>query len=523
MRKLLIADDEKNIRLGLKAMIDRAFPPQMYTIYTAEDGEEALRLAVEHQVDLVITDIRMPVMDGIELIKRLQQLPNKPAVIILSGHDDFQYAKEAIRNEVKEYLLKPIIREELFRVLQRLEGELTRKEEVSEQLRHSERQREDYLEGQLNYILINDSISDEEIEERMYKAGLAWLADEYHVGLMRISETDHEANKLELLSRVDGALKGERKEGEQFVRFFDRFGNLVVIANCEETFRRVWVQITYEQLLSIRMGMSEVHKGAASFKEAYQQAGIAWKHFFLQPVGGFGVLRYESIKNKDTNYTLPIDDIQKISNMLGSADREAEMKRLLLQVLNIKTISRYHISYMEKISEAFNDLVFDKVFQVYGEASIEILKLYRSVGNIHNFDHFHEYFHSVDSLISRLNDYVLRMRTLHDDRREMKRAIEYIHNNYQKDLNMAMVSNHVSLNYSYFSQAFKDYTKESFVNYLKKIRLQKAKELLETTDLRVYEISNLAGFENAKYFNRVFREMEGITPLEYRAQKDALQ
>ncbi|MBC8079146.1 MAG: response regulator [Gorillibacterium sp.] len=521
MRNLLIVDDEKNIRLGLKAMIDRAFLGD-YTFFLAEDGEKALSIMDEIEVDLMITDIRMPGMDGIELINLLQQRPKRPEIIILSGHDDFQYAREAIRCDVKEYLLKPIVREELFGTLRRLEAEITRKEEVSEQLQDSIRMRDDFLETQLNYMLMNDQISPDEMREQMIKAGLEVLEHGYYLGLVYISENKHTHNRLELLSRIDGVLDHNKEPGEQIVRFFDKFGAVIILSNNEEAFRRLWAYMTSEQLVNARMAISELQCGVETFKEAYQQAGYAWKHFFLQATARNGIIRFESVKNKDMKYTLPVEEIRKISNMLGSVDREAEMKRLLLQVLNIKTILLYDISYIEKVSAALNEMVFDKVFQVYGEESIDILKLYRSVGNIYNFDHFHDYFHSVESLLTRLNDYVLRIRTVHDDRNEMKRAIEYIQENYQKDLNMAMVSNHVSLNYSYFSQAFKEYTKESFVNYLKKIRLLKAKELLETTDLRVYEISALAGFENTKHFSRVFREMEGITPLEYRAQKEAL-
>jgi two-component system response regulator YesN len=87
---------------------------------------------------------------------------------------------------------------------------------------------------------------------------------------------------------------------------------------------------------------------------------------------------------------------------------------------------------------------------------------------------------------------------------------------------MTIVSNHVSLNYSYFSQAFKEYTSLSFVNYLKKLRIDRARELLTTTDYKVYEISEMAGFENTKHFSRVFKEMEGVSPQEYRDQRHVM-
>lgn len=98
----------------------------------------------------------------------------------------------------------------------------------------------------------------------------------------------------------------------------------------------------------------------------------------------------------------------------------------------------------------------------------------------------------------------------------MKRAVQYIHENFNRDINMAMVSNYVSLNYSYFSQAFKEYTGYNFVDYLKKIRIEKAKELLENFDYKIYEVGEMVGYKNSKQFAKTFREMEGISPIEYR-------
>src|SRR5690606_16522635 len=118
---------------------------------------------------------------------------------------------------------------------------------------------------------------------------------------------------------------------------------------------------------------------------------------------------------------------------------------------------------------------------------------------------------------------ICNIKSVHGEHKEMRKALQYMHEHYAKDLNMTVVSNYVSLNYSYFGQIFKEYTGESFVNVLKKIRIEKAKELLAATDAKVYEIGEMVGFDNAKHFNRVFKELEGVTAMEYRAQQAAMQ
>ncbi|MGV2805841.1 response regulator, partial [Clostridium perfringens] len=141
MRSLMIVDDEKNIRYGLKTMIEREFPDQ-YKIRLAAQGQDALDSFCEEPAEIVITDIRMPVMDGIRLIEALAGLEEttgvKPVVLILSGYDDFEYAKAAIHYQVKEYLLKPIRRDELFAALRKTEEALIRQAEVHNQVAASE-------------------------------------------------------------------------------------------------------------------------------------------------------------------------------------------------------------------------------------------------------------------------------------------------------------------------------------------------------------------------------------------------
>jgi two-component system response regulator YesN len=270
--------------------------------------------------------------------------------------------------------------------------------------------------------------------------------------------------------------------------------------------------------LTLSLGVSRRTTGMEQLKTAYAEAELALKHTLLESAS---VVRFDNISDLSTDYAVPTETIKRISNMLGTG-REQEMKRLLYEVLDIHTVKRYEIGYLEAVSRAMNEQVFDKVFHVYGEESVIILTLYKKVGDIYQFRRFHDYVHTLESLLDRLNEYIKTMKSVHVDHREMKAAVDYIQANYQRDLNMATVSNHVSLNYSYFSQTFKEYTGLSFVQYIKTVRIEKAKELLEKTELKVFEIGTMVGFENSKHFNRVFREMEGVTPLEYRTTKAVL-
>lgn len=127
MNTILIAEDEKFIRKGLVTMVRRSGVP-VETILEARDGEEALDLLRHNQADLLITDIRMPKMDGIELVSRLGGLDHQPMVLVISGYDDFSYAVEMLRSGAFDYLLKPVERERLFDALEKLEGQYRQKQ-----------------------------------------------------------------------------------------------------------------------------------------------------------------------------------------------------------------------------------------------------------------------------------------------------------------------------------------------------------------------------------------------------------
>lgn len=516
MRNLLIVDDETNIRMGLKAMIERQFRDR-FTVLTAGNGEEALEELARTKVDMVITDIRMPVMDGIELINRLYGTEPRPAMVILSGHDDFAYAKEAIRCEVKEYLLKPIVREELRETLDRLEKELQRAEAQAEKLREAGKQAEVYRESAVNLVLLRQELSPGEVRSRLSEAGLAWMDEGFRIALLKPAEAGRRLSGEEAAGWLGQLADAAGDGGEpRAVLVHDHEGlPLLISPGIPEQVPALPRYAREQSMLAFRVGLSERCRGMEQLKPAYGQARKALKYSFLQT--GPGIVAYDYVKDRDRGYAVPLAAVRKLSNMLGT-DRVKDMKALLHEIMDPTAIVRYDIAYLEELGRALNELVFDRVFHVYGEESIEILKLYKKVGHMYNFEHFHDYLHGVESLLMRLNEYVSNMKAVHVDHREMKKAVDFIHENYARDLNMAMVANHISLSYSYFSESFKAYTGDSFPHYLKKVRIDNAKRLLETTDRKIYEIGGMVGFENSKHFNRVFKEQEGVTPQEYRVQ-----
>ncbi|MCJ8011606.1 response regulator [Paenibacillus sp. KQZ6P-2] len=503
MYGLLIVDDERNIRIGLKAMIEREYP-SMYSIRLAAGGQEALELYREEKADMIITDIRMPVMDGLELIRELNRDPLPPAVIILSGYDDFQYAKEAITYKVREYLLKPIVREELYQALDLIRDDLEQVQEVSRELEKLSEYREEHAADQLNYIFLHPDIPEPEIKHRCVKAEIQLLNTPYVTGVILGGHLQISALKkhwMEVLTSSD------------FQIFEDTDHRLVVIASGES--HAAFTEYVRDKYLRVCVGVSDETVGPERVKQSYMQARQALKYRILNTKPDTAVYYYSDICRLPLSRELPEEEMRRLANLLGTG-RKQEIQDLWHGIFNVQEIRRYDISYLEHLSRLVNELVFDQVFTSYGEASVEILKSYKKIGYLYHSETISGYIHDAEDLLLRLDEYIKDIKDAHIGHAEMKAAVDYIGQHYDKQLNMATVSNYVSLNYSYFSESFKHYTGMSFVPYLKKVRIEKAKILLEETNRKVYEIAEQVGFENVKQFNRVFRELEGISPMEYR-------
>lgn len=517
MRSLMIVDDERNIRYGLKMMIEREFP-DMYDIRMAAHGREAVGIYQEHAADIVITDIRMPVMDGIELIKSLADMESgsgrgiRPIVIILSGYDDFEYAKAAIQYQVKDYLLKPIRRDELFAALRKSEEALSRQADMTKKVAESEMYLQQLRIERLKELLELPEGQEMNEENGEGAIGFDAFTKPFWVAVMKYKYMDGTVmNRDELKQLVENLHDGSL--GKVNACFHNGAGRVVMVGSSMEMFEELSRTFAVRELDGLFLGISREGREYTDIRKCYREAFTALSYTFIYP--NIRLMKHKDIEGQRRSYPVPEEGIRRLGNLLGT-ERERDLKVLLSEIFHIEDMPNVDIEYLERVSRRINEQVFDEVFRKYGESLVEVLKLYRRVGTMDNFRHFHDYYRNLEFLLLGVNDYIKGVRTAHSEHSEIKAAITFMEENYHKPLNMAMVSNHVSLNYSYFSEAFKNHTGENFVVYLKKLRIAKAKELLEKESMKTMDIGKAVGFENSKQFSRVFKELEGISPHEYR-------
>lgn len=482
MKTVLIVEDEKLIRQGIRTMIQRCDVP-VEVIMECSNGEMALEILLSQKVDVMFTDIRMPKMTGIELVQRIKDLPEKPIIVAVSGYADFSYAVEMLRMGAREYLLKPVEREKLWSIMKQLEQEIAQTKESSRTSKRLGQQ-------QLKYLMLNEQIMEEEINTMQSEYESEFALHAYYVYALRVQERQTDKEQYIYLHNVEG---------------YDVF--LVSDKNAELLLKN--------ELAQEYVGCSLLHTGIRELRTAYQEAVDARKQAFcanktILHAGG-------SSKN------IPEEFEEQGKKLAG---REAAMQRvqLLGTDKSEELVKAWNGLFHAVKNEWLTPAAFDRCMADFWQ---EIRKTYRNIlmDEEENMQRLSEHY-SYPMLAVWQKEFMEWMLGLHDrinsqydtnrNQQKIKQAIEFIRKNYDKDLNMAVVSNYISMNYSLFSYLFKEYTGNNFVNYLKSIRMEEAKKLLAGTELRIVEISARVGYENEKHFMKTFKASCGVSPSEYR-------
>ncbi len=479
MKKLLIVEDEKMIRQGIESIARRSSVP-IEEILLCKNGEEAFEIVKNNKIDVMITDIRMPKKDGITLVKEIQSLPHIPKVIVISGYDDFSYAVELLRYGAKEYLLKPIEREKINAILEKLE----------QQIQEEARQAEDSARigiQQFKSLLLNPGNAGEDtyaIENYFRKY---FVKDEYVVC-------------------CTNGKSGQTVSDPQIIALDDVNGQSVyfIHANIKE-------EVLSNLLKDYFVGVSKEHKSLSDLRIAYEEALYARKYTFA--TGNF-ITEYN--KAETAKETISEEIIDQMVQMVGT-DKIDEVNKFLFRILYKTKQGQIEPDDFMKIMKDLVGKICSSYKNVLDLESEEAANL----KNVYSFDTASIYYETVHRWIERINEKLLAEYDDYKNKQKVQSAIGYIQENYSKDLNMAVVSNYISMNYSLFSFAFKQYTGMNFVDYIKAIRMKEARRLLKETDETIIGISNAVGYKNEKYFMKLFKSTAGVSPTEFRKNAQA--
>jgi two-component system response regulator YesN len=504
MISIVLADDEKLIRAGLKKILTESLEIPL-EIIEAKNGQEALEFCQKNHPALLITDIRMPVMDGVELMKNIAAMPSendRPAIIVLSGYDDFPYAKAAIQSGAISYILKPVDKKELISV-------------VNSAIMDSIKEEKARNEQKLRQIFENGRIDDKEgLPEILVKNGLHCI-------------TIYGENAGTMVDNVMGSK-----------RFYvlERTRNGVCIVY---PFDGSEVHFSPEVLSNYIVGVSGSADDYSMLRSLRKQAIIAAMQAFFNPQDGRpyaeqkrgGIYYYD-----DANHVSDFQELEeKYEKMISCCDIEnAEVVQSRVgQIFKIfgdctTAPSTDALSYPEDAKTPPNagKENSEKLYYLFRKVTANMFTRFPGTTDTDMYLHLKSIM--IESLFEYktltewkncICDYAVYLSALlKADTKEspyITEALEYIKTHFTKNINMAMVANQVSVNYTWFSEKFKEHTGVNFNEYLKRMRLEEAKKLLEKGCYKVYEVAERSGFSDVKYFMKQFREETGLSPTEW--------
>ena len=487
MYKVYLLDDEPFILEGLKYIVDW----QDYgfeIVGSANNGDDGLKEILTMDIDLVITDIMMPKMTGLELIENLIKLNYQTNFIVLSAFQEFQYAKKAISMGAQNYILKPIDTEELERSLINIKNKLKDKEN-----RNKDKE-------VVNNSLLLKIITDKDYENIDYLKEKLKYNGEYRVGIIELKNKNKDIHKV--LKVIPGMKKYlyciENKSKAVFI-IDDKFNNEYIeeLTNIKNEITDLINDIVY-------ISLGQIIKDLKDINTSYESAKDISEYKIIYPDISW-IKAYKEKNNRNIDIDIDFEDLKSllINKDFTNASLyiESKFSKLKQDNLNPKKIKAKALEVFLNVYNHIDESKLMKNLSIYLENAINK--------------------NTIDEIQLELINMIKFMQTKLENTQEgispiIIKLLDHIEQNYQKDLNLKEISDILNINSIYLGQLFQKEIGILFSDYINNFRINKAKDLLSNTSLKASEIGELVGYSNKNYFYRKFKSIVGITPSEWR-------
>lgn len=504
MFKVVIADDEIWIRKWLEQIL-KGYDKELCVVASLDDGRKVRDLLQTQDIDLLISDIRMPGMTGLELAKWLLEQKRATRVMIISGYSDFEYAREAVHWNAMDYILKPIKREEFIGSLERIIGLLKQEEKQRFAQDHMKMVVEKCFR---DCIIFQEDRTLQKLMEALEKSGLG--DSPYYAAL----------------------IQNEGESYETVMKLFEKYHFP------EKTVYLVsWNEVSWYAFLLEKGGIG-TRAAAAHLEHDWQEPNT------LLAITG----RYESISDiwnamdcLMEKLMVQVADHVNVEKYRDNAVEDKNMEQHCSRIIfSMRSLDRDHAKKeIKKFYAEFREgMVLVKYLYAYHlMLTGEMMRLVIMDGGIPG-DRLimdgarlsimaKEYFY-IPSLEEKTMEYADKVLDFLGEKKKMEKSNvvntvkEYMEKNYEKELSLAYISDMFHINASYFSKKFKEETGKNFIEYLTEIRMRQAEELLLSSGLTVAQVGEHTGYREPKYFSRIFMKYEGMTPSSYRELKGNL-
>lgn len=536
--KVFLVEDEMVIRRGIKNSID--WEKEGYIFCgEASDGELAYPMIIKEKPDILITDIRMPFMDGLELCKLVKkELPNIK-ILILSGYDEFDYAKEAIRLGVTEYLLKPISSGKLLEALNGVSESIRREKEdkdlvrkyMEEMRENTEHEKQKFFE---QMIAGNLSMADALETGKKYEMNLS--AGMYNLLLFRFTLGEENRKSGELLGEAEYAIEKLTERLEyvfEFQRGVEGWAFLLMADNEEQMSERVKeLSKDLEEIMKnystiayfggIGQPVARLRELEESFREAERALAARFTMELNRIISVEDIRMAQNVDTLDDIEITSFGEIEKTRTMLekflnnGAEDEIDEFVDVYINELpeeNLKSVLMRQYIIMDAYIVMMS--FCEKIEGIEREMQAQSEELKNSMKTIQTLEEIKNYIRMLLKKIIGVRDTISGRR--YSDIIEI--AKDQIRKTYMSDeISLNTIAAEVGMSPSYFSSIFSKEMGKTFVEYLTEIRMDRAKELLMCSSMKTSEIGYEVGYKDPHYFSYIFKKTQNCTPKEFRAR-----
>lgn len=499
MKKILIIDDEKVERNGLRYLL-KDFENEV-EVQDAENGKKACEILQREKFDLLLTDIKMPFMNGLELTQKARELQPDLQIAIISGFGQFEYAKEAIQYGVSDYILKPVNPVEFKNTIKKMLLASAEKEQDKNLLKENEDIWNKFL-----------------IQKFLYTGNQKYLSKAKKIG---VAATWSKIQNIMLL--------------ETNHPFFEEYGNQL-LTELEENLNRELYYLNLSSdgmLLAFYQSASDNYVRIAKYihtyiKERYQVDCCLAVSREIKSVEQFPKVFAELEKlmeNKFYKTDTWVFSTSKMESSSPSEKYESDIQNNMINDIRMKDVDRLnedfqkfqsYIQTCRRDSKMYLKFICSEVMKVLYEEmdDLDESRLKESVEHIYLTNSLNEIFREMENSISEFTSSLKKKENR--NRSDVEKIKNYICRNYGEDLSVDSLADKVFLSPGYLSYIFKKETGENLSRFIKECRIEKAKELLLQSNMKIVQICKIVGFKNVSYFCQNFKEYCGTSPERYR-------
>ena len=531
MYRLLIIDDQKYVIDGITEFIDQN---TILVAGTAFNGVDGLKKIISLRPDIVITDIGMPKMTGLDMIKEAKKSGCTSKFILLTGHENFEFAKKAIDYDIVSYILKPAMPKDILNAIQKAVKLIAAEDEMGNKILETQKYITENLpflrEKFIDELISGDTTTEAEFIDKVKFFSLNFKDKAFRCITVEIhgydslilqkSELERQTIKFQISEaicsalRLDGSCTNFKNHAASFILPFrpdredefedDNLANILydILSIIEKNFS-----------ISISIGVGNIANSFHNINTSCKQSYECLKYFFYHQGGH--VIFYN-----DIIYTQVVNPILETYDRSGLTDaikmRNIPLVRSITEasVLNFKNLGIINSEYLKMIAHEMISVIISTLHNM-GESgavnSFDINSIWQTINQTKSIKEINDIFVGICERLE--ND--INTKKVQNNSRVVEQMIEYAKQNYQNDISLKTLSKHIYLTPNYLNMIFTNQMGMTYKNYLTKFRIDKAKELLSENKYMVYEISEMVGYKNLDYFRKLFKEHTGSNPSDF--------